>query len=367
MHKNKCRLSWWGAFIAFGYALTANATNVASIDDIINQYKSRGLLSGTLLVDKSGKRTQWNIGLANDSTQVPNGNDTIFLIASDSKAFVAAAIMKLVDEGKLKLSDTLHSFIPEYPRRNLRWGNTEVTLFNLLTHTSGAPEAYETKTIEKRINKTNLTFEDMLNSIKKKSLKFKPGSRFLYLNTGYLLLGEVVHRVSGMPYHEFLRQNFFTPLGLDHTSVGPPTNTSDSVARSYEVDNGARVDYRTKYNLGPLAASDVFADTNIYTDAGDFATWTIAATSGQVVSESSTAQMLTPHLEDYGFGWIVFNDSSGRLAYEHAGDYGDFQSWTRRYPQSEVTVIWLGNQGMRKDSDLDSFIESVCNSALNLR
>jgi len=329
------------------------------IERVVDHYREMGLLSGTLRVRLGDRDLEWDLGLADDGTGVSNTSNTIFLIASDSKAFVAASILKLEETGKLHLQDRLHSWIPEYPSANLTGKNGKiVTLENLLTHTSGIPEAYDAPAIEEKLDRSPLSFTDMMRAVDGQSLRFSPGARYEYSNTGYVMLGEVVHRASGESYTRFLDENILEPLDLSEASVGPPAK--GEVARSYDYRSvdGERVDYRLENGLGPLAASEVFTDTDIYCSPRDLERWTDLVTGGFVLSPESTAAMLTPHLRDYGYGWIIFHDDQGRLAYEHAGDYGDFQSWARRYPDDDVTLTWLSNQAMDLNS-LTQFIDAV--------
>src|SRR5205823_3670052 len=149
-----------------------------------------------------------------DRTETPITADTRFLIASLSKAYCAALVMKLKEQGKLALDDKLSDFIDEYSKAR------QISIFNLLTHTSGVPDAYGA--IEDRIDKEPIEVSDMLDVIKNKRLRFKPGSRFEYSNMGYVLLGEVVRRASGEKYADLMSRHVFEALGLKHTSVGAP-------------------------------------------------------------------------------------------------------------------------------------------------
>jgi CubicO group peptidase (beta-lactamase class C family) len=363
-------LLWLSLVFLSARAHAASPCEIGSPDcgvgAIVSEYASQDALSGTLLLRRNGRTFHWATGLANDATATPNRRDTIFCIASISKSFVAAAILRLAELGLLDIDQPLHDFIPEYPRRHLTGANgMPVTLFTLLTHTSGIPEAYDTPWVENRIDRISLSFEQMIRPIKHLDLEFSPGSRFEYLNTGYLLLGEVVHRVSGIPYAEFLRRNFFLPLGLRHTSVGTPRDSAADVARLYErQDSGQRIDYENEYGLSSLADSPVYADTDIYTSAPDLATWIEKLTGGDVLDAESTRELLTPHQQEYGFGLVIYSDASGRLAYEHAGDYDGYQSWARHYPDEGLTTIWLGNEAL-SDTALDTFYESINAAALD--
>ncbi len=346
-----------GGLISFFSTSGVSESAFARVDAVVQSYKDRGLLSGTLVVGKNGRTKSWDTGLADDRTGAVNGPRTVFLIASLSKSFVAASVLKLVQEGKLDLDDTLAVRLPEYTR------GKAITIRNLLKHVSGVPEAYSTPEIERRIDREPLAFSDMLDAVKSRPLRFKPGARFEYSNTGYVLLGEIVHRVSGETYGGFVRRNFFIPLRLDHSSVGLPAAPGVEVARCYDRADGGRVDIQTEYGLGGLASSDVFADTNVYSSAADIAAWTEAVTSGRALPQALTDEMLTPSASAYGFGWIIFTDEHARAVYEHAGSYRGFQTWMRRYPKEDTTISWLGNEPM-SDNDVFAFIEEVSEASL---
>jgi CubicO group peptidase (beta-lactamase class C family) len=356
------------AFLSFP-PLVASPTCTTSpvecaLQAVIDKYQSQGVLSGSLVVEREGKRYGWGFGLADDFTEEKNEPNTIFAIASLSKSFVSASILRLKDQGKLKLEDTLESYLPEYPRRNLTGRDgTEVTLFHLLTHTSGIHEAYDSPAIDDNIDRVSLTFQDFLKVVKNKRLKFNPGSRFDYSNTGYLMLGEVIRRITGGSYTSFLTQNFLSPLPLTSTTVGPPQSPGMLVARPYLKHGSGREDERDKLGLGPYAASDVYTDTNIYTSADNLAQWAETITSGEVLSADSTNQMLTPHLQEYGFGWDVYSDDQGRKADEHSGQYRVYQSWMRRYPHEDVTMAYVSNQ-QTEEKTLEAFVEEICQAAL---
>jgi CubicO group peptidase (beta-lactamase class C family) len=360
------------ALLAFPPSFVASPTCTGTpvecaLQAVIDKYQARGVLSGSLVVERDGKKYAWGFGLADDLTEEPNEPNTIFAIASLSKSFVAASILKLKDQGKLQLTNPLAFYLPEYPPQNLTGRDgTAVTLFHLLTHTSGIHEAYDNPKIDDNIDKIPLTFSDFLDVIKDKKLKFNPGSRFEYSNTGYLILGEIVRRITGGSYVSFLTANFLTPLSLNLTTVGPPQSPGMLVARPYVPGKPERVDERTKLGLGPYVASDLYTDTNIYTSAGNLAQWAREITSGDELSADSTTQMLTPYLQEYGFGWDIYQDSQGREAYEHEGQYRAYQSWMRRYPHEDVTMAYVSNQ-QTPEKALESFVEEICQAALSAR
>jgi CubicO group peptidase (beta-lactamase class C family) len=339
---------------------------ISSIKEILAKYRARQNVSGSLLVRKQGRDCDWEMGLANDGLSQGIGPDTVFAIASLSKSFAAAAVLKAFEGGSLKLYEPVRTYLPEFTKAQLSKNGTEVTVYHLLTHTSGIAEAYGMPSFYNKISRQKVEFAEVVEAIKNIPLKFEPGTRFEYLNTGYLMLGEIVHRVTGKSYRDFVTSNFLVPLNLAHTSVEFPTSKSDLVAKAYYTDDashkGVRLDLWLDDGITAFATQGLFADTNVYSSTHDLATWGEAVTGGKVLNVLSTAAMLTPHLNEYGFGWIVFKDRSGNLAYEHSGDYLGYQSGIRIYPKTQTTIVWLGNQYVN-DSDYSSFFESIAQAA----
>lgn len=145
----------------------------------------------------------------------PLREDAIFLIASITKPVIAMAIMKLVEQGQLLLSDQVWQIIPEFGKTK----NYSVTIRHLLTHTSGLPDMLDNN-IELRRNHT--PFEGFISEICKAKLLYDPGKSTRYQSMGYALLGEIIQRITGKSYSEYLREEFFLPLGMKDTELGAP-------------------------------------------------------------------------------------------------------------------------------------------------
>ncbi len=292
-------------------------------------FSQNGALSGVLLVNKRGGKTVYSYGLANDCLSVPNAENTTFLIASISKSFVAASIMKLVEQGRLTVSDPISKWLPEYPSENLKKKGVPATLRSLLNHTSGIPEGYLIPEIEEQLDRKPLSFLDFVNPIEKLPLHFLPQTKFEYSNTGYLILGEIIKRASGKFYHDFLKENFLAPAQLNSITVGPGL---DLPAIPYVSVEGKRVSVLEQEGIQSVAASDLYADTNIYSNVNDLNRWIDNILEGKLLSPKTTQEVLAPGLGSYGYGWYVFEDENGRKTIEHAGSYKGFQSWVRKYP-----------------------------------
>lgn len=339
-----------------------------SVEEILQKYDQFGMLSGSLLIRRRGAERYWGYGKADDSTKEAITRPHVFLIASLSKSFVSAAILKLKDQGKLKLEDPISKYLPDLPAATLSYqGRMNVTITHLLHHTSGMPDSYEVPPVSDRIDRTPVEFIHFVEGLKGKELAFEPGKTFAYSNTGYVLLGEIVHRVAGENYSLYLKRELLDPMGLSNTTVGPPKDPSAKIAYSYFFDPLGRIDYRKKLHLNWMGVDECLTDLNIYTNVDDLAAWAKELTTGKRLSEESTKQMLTPNLDDYGFGWGIRHDSQGRLKYSHGGDFDGYQSSMAYYPEEDMTVIWLSNQFMSPVEQLDQFAKRIGDAAFKLQ
>ena len=154
---------------------------------------------------------------------------TIFRIGSITKQFTAAAILKLEERGKLDVNDKLSKYIPDFPRGD------EVALHHLLTHTSGIPN-YTEKPGFMLLVTNPIAIEDLIKSFKNDPYDFDPGTKWIYDNSGYVLLGYIVEKVSGETYEAFLRENFFQSLGMTNTGIygSDLTKTHEALGYSYQ-------------------------------------------------------------------------------------------------------------------------------------
>ena len=216
------RLTRWfgligGALMALAALLAAALPAAAETPS----EKAAALLDGLIetndpglavLVAQDGKILfEKGCGLADREHHVPVIPQTTFLIGSITKQFTASAILKLQEEGKLSVNDKLSKYIPDFPRGD------EVTLRHLLTHTSGIHNYNDDPGFFDRA--TNDTTEAIIEAMKKEPYDFDPGTKWSYVNSGYMMLGYIVAKVSGQSYGDFLRENFFQPLGMTNTGV----------------------------------------------------------------------------------------------------------------------------------------------------
>jgi D-alanyl-D-alanine carboxypeptidase len=268
--------------------------------------------------------------------QLPVDAETTFRIGSITKQFTAASIMMLVQAGKLKLDDTLATYLPDAPHAN------DVTLRELLTHTSGIPGYTELESFD-AASKLPATPEQIVATIAHEPLAFSPGTDWEYSNTNYILLGMVVEKVSGEPYEQFVTEHIIDPLHLDDTSFWNPLLVSHDAGVGYSTVPFEPVLHATDWNW-----DWAWAAGGLNTNAGDLARWDSALDSGTVVTpesftEMSTAQRLKNGTSThYGFGLGVSTFLKRKIVV-HTGGVPGFITENLTVPQDGVAVVVFGN------------------------
>ena len=272
-------------------------------------------------------------GAQSPASMVPVESDTIFQVASVTKQFTAAAIMKLVERGELDLRADVRSLIPE-----LDTGEWVVTVEHLLTHTSGLPNYIE-GTIDPYAPVTHSEVVAMLNGL---PMRFRPGTRSEYNNSGYYLLGMIIERVSGVRYAEFLEQELLNPLGLVESAYcGRPP--------AWPVPQGyVRIGPFGVMFFGAMDMTIPFAAGALCSTAEDLIRWERALVEGRAVSPESYDAMITDYrLESgeptgYGYG-IGVGEWEGHLILSHSGGIPGFSSFLMVAPESGLTVAVVAN------------------------
>ncbi len=327
----RCLFSTLAISIALAVPL-ASAQTVPSIADRMDRaakfYQDRDGFMGVVAVTRDGQIIlQRGYGYANLEWQIPFTPNTRFRIGSLTKQFTATAILLLQEDGKLKTSDPISRFYPDSPAA---WNN--ITLRNLLTHTSGIPDVEFGLVLKFSPH----TPEELMKGITEKPLKFQPGTKSEYANINYMLLGRVIEKASGEPYCRFLTDRIFSPLGLDDT--GCDWNSALVPHRAYGYHPSAG---------GPVAVEDddlssLAGAGNLYSSTGDLIRWTEALHGGKVLSPASLAEMLNPFLDGYGYG-LQIDSSNGTLDISHNGTVDGFFSFLDYIPQTRTTVVVLSN------------------------
>jgi len=260
--------------------------------------------------------------------------DAVFRLGSITKQFTAAAIMLLVEDGRLGLDDDVQSVLTDYPAQGRL-----VTIRHLLNHTSGIANFNSRPDFPER---TDLTLAEVVALFKDLPPDFEPGARYFYSNSGYVLLGAVIEAASGMAYRTFLLERFFRPLGMRQTRYLYDEPIVAKRARGYRMGAKGVENARTMSMTLPHAAGALGSTV------GDLLTWTRALRGGQAVSTESYAAMIAParlndgSLSEYGFGLsaLKFRD---RTAINHFGGINGFATVLTDFPEDDLTVVVLSN------------------------
>jgi CubicO group peptidase (beta-lactamase class C family) len=277
-------------------------------------------------------------GGANLETATPISPASIFHVASVSKPFTALSVLLLVEDGKVALDDDVRRFVPE-------WSLSErVTIRHLLTHTAGLRDAFLLIEMAAPHDGSISTTDQFVALLaRQRGLRFAPGSRFVYDNGGYLLLGEIVRRVSGQSLRAFAEQRIFRPLGMTRTHVHDDTS---------EVVRG----FATGYTRGPSggyrlarAPGGVVGNAGLFTTAEDLLRWANNFAAPRVARPETLAAMQTAgtlaggSAAPYGFGLFV-ERQQGRRTVSHGGEDPGASAYVVRYPDDDLAIAVLCNQ-----------------------
>ncbi|MDC0666409.1 serine hydrolase domain-containing protein [Nannocystis radixulma] len=286
-------------------------------------------------------------GLADLEQGIPVTPDTVFRIFSVTKIFTAAAVMQLVERGQLGLDDPLARFVPEFPRAH------EITIGQLLSHISGIHDYAGSSRV---LEQAGATPDELVRHIAAQPVlfDFAPQTRWSYSNSNYVLLGLIVERVSGRPYHEYLAAHVFPPAGLVRTRVDNGIDLVPGRASGYVPDPRRR----GAFVHGPhLDMSSVYAAGALLSTVPELAAWFTAFFAGRIVGRRAVEKMLAPaRLRDgsvagppgtaafYGLGLRSYC-LDGQRAIGPGGSFSTFSAKVTYYPETELVLVVLTNTG----------------------
>jgi len=323
-------------------------------------------------------------GVRDLPTHTQNTPDTDFRLASFTKQFTAMAIMLLVHDGKLRYDARLTDVFPEFPA----YGNS-LTVRNLLNHTAGLSDYEDLMEKEEKLRgatiwsaEHQIQDEEVLQLLEKASAgKFAPGTSWAYSNSGYVVLGLIVAKVSGMPYRDFLQKRIFTPVDMPHSIVYQKgINEIPNRAFGHSFENGGWV------QSDQSSTSATRGDGGVYSNLEDLAKWDEALQRHTLLSAPEMATALTPvKLNDgsqphwptapdgdnlapgkpvsYGFGWFL-DPYQGHARMWHTGSTMGFRTVIQRYPDDQLTIIVLAN---RSDFDTQAVSDRIAELLLTDR
>lgn len=314
------------------------------IDALMSHRYEAGQPGGVVLVMKDGKVLfRKAYGLASVELGVPMQPDMRFRIGSITKQITAAAVLKLVEEGKLELKAPVQRYLEELPKP---WEG--ITVEQLLNHTAGIPNHTEAATYWSHIREDLPPAKLLDTYVSHQPLDFEPGTKYHYSNSGYILLGMLIEKASGQSYAEFLAKRFFEPLGLKHIRYGSETELIPGLVPGYTKGPKPSA-YRS--------TSQTFASGGLVSDADDVAHWLQALYEGKVLKPESLARMMAStrlkNGQDLGYGFGIGFRTLGNLRLAgHAGGVPGFKSWAEADPASRTIVVILNNTDTPKGDDM---------------
>jgi len=316
------------------------------MDTLISAYTKQYKFNGVVFVAKGGNiLLQKGYGykdFANKKFSDPKG---IFQLGSITKQFTSTVILRLQEQGKLNVQDKLSKYIPDFPSGN------QITIEHLLTHTSGI---YNYTDDNKFLNNESLKHVElsrMISMMESKPLEFKPGSKFRYSNSNYVLLGYIIQKVTGKSYEDVVRQLIFSPLQMTHSGFDfKNLKDTNKVVGYLAFDKSLQL-------IAPLVDSSAsFAAGALYSSVEDMYKWDRALYTGKVISQASLEKAYTPRLNKYGYGWFIDSVNGKRIVQHNGGIFG-FTADFLRIHADDICIVVLCN----KSENLTSITKGLTN------
>ncbi len=310
-------------------------TKIKLIDELL----TKSMFSGSLLIaEKDQILISKGYAFSDYEFDIPNTENTLFRIASITKQMTAAAIMQLIEKKKLNLNDTLNQFIEDYPNGD------KITIYHLLTNSSGIAN-FELESDFYDVYHAKSFDEALINLFKFEPLLFKPGSQFSYSISGYLLLGYIIKKVSGMLYEDYLDKHLFKPLKMNHSGFDHWRKIVKQRAKNYDFIDEQIV------HAEFLDMRIAGAGGGLYSTTGDLFLWQQGLLNNTIMNEESYQMMFTPQIMineyvSYGYGAFlakaVIVDKMRRKNY-HTGGGPGVRSMHTYYPDDQITFILTSN------------------------
>jgi CubicO group peptidase (beta-lactamase class C family) len=330
-------------------AVSASSDLDATVGNFVQREMQRQQVPGVAVAIIRGSDTLLakGYGEANLELRVPVGSDTIFQSGSIGKQFTAVVVMMEVEAGRLALDESVTKYFTDAPQA---W--RPMTVRHLLTHTSGMP-SYSSRDIEQR---RDYSEDEFLKAAYGLPLEFEPGTRWSYSNTGYAVLGFLIHKVSGRFYGEILHDRVFVPLGMKTARIISEEDIVANRAAGYRLVAG-----QVKNQEWIAPTLNTTADGSLYLCINDYIAWDRGLRARALLTPASWAEIYKPAVlksgrtVPYGFGWFV-DRSRGEPWYHHNGGAQGFETSISRYLADDLTVVVLTNLA---DADPSHFVDGI--------
>jgi len=338
---------------------TFGQKKAGKIDELMKLHHDYGLFNGSVLVAEAGKVIyKKGIGLANMEWNIPNMPDTKFRIGSITKQFTSMLILQLVEQGKIKLDGKISEYLPYYRKDT----GEKVTIHQLLIHTSGIPSYTSLPKFMSEVSRDPYPVDEFIKKYCSGDLEFEPGSKFVYNNSGYFLLGAVIEEVTGKTYEEVLKQRILDPLGMKNTGYDHHNAIIPKRATGYDktfdgYENSAYLDMSLPYAAGSL-----------YSTVEDLYLWDRALYTEQLLSKKIKDIMFKPHISamgrSYAYAWAVGKKSFPKskekyMSISHGGGINGFNTLIERLVDHKHLIVLFNNTGGARLAEMSREITNI--------
>ncbi|MDC3333645.1 serine hydrolase [Candidatus Marinimicrobia bacterium] len=327
----------------------------SSLNEYMTACESNGF-SGAILVAKGDSIIlNKGYGLANKKKSFKNTSKTVFDICSVTKQFTGTAILKLAEDEKLELTDSLSSYFMDLPidKRN-------ITIHQLLTHSGGF--AHSIGNGDFNHIPENEYFQQLFDT----DLLFAPGEKYEYSNSGYSILGRIIEIVSGKSYESYLRDELFQPAGMTQTGYLLPKWDSDLVANEYLYNVINKGNHISKYQQDGKITWLLKANGGIQSNQEDMYKWYLALKNNTVLNKQSIEKLTAPHILEYegessyyGYGWVTFQSDRGTKIITHNGFNGVSYYEFMWFPEEDALILFSTNSSTRESTRISFELEKL--------
>jgi CubicO group peptidase (beta-lactamase class C family) len=314
----------------------SNTKSIAAFDSVfIKEFKANEPGASAIVVKKGQVIYKKGVGMADMELNVPVQPDMNFRIGSISKQFTAISILQLAQQGKLNLQDDIKKYIPDYGI------TTPITIEHLLTHTSGIKSYTNVDSFWKQM-RNDLTPRAIIALTEKDTLEFKPGSKWNYNNTGYVMLGYIIEKISGKTYEDYVTDNIFKPAGMNNSFYGSESRIIKNRVKGYKNDGNGFLNSDYISMTLPHAAGSLLSTVE------DLWKWNKALYSYQLLKKEWLDKALKPYIlsdgkpTDYGYG-LSFAKIQGSKTIEHGGGIPGFLTSGIYLPEEDIFVAVFSN------------------------
>lgn len=355
------RTVFLGVFIVAGiFNLSYGQAKADKLDKLVSAYAEYGKFNGSVLVAEKGKVIyKKGLGWADMEWNIPNQPDTKHRLGSITKQFTAMLVMQLVEQGKLKLNVPISTYLPDYPKKT----GDVITIHHLLTHSSGIPNLTSFPGFFKNISRNAYRPVQLVNLFADSTLQFEPGKNYAYSNSGYMLLGYLIEKVTGKSYEQGLQENIFTPLKMTNTGYDHSSPLLKNRAAGYQK-NG-----RHYVHANYIDMSVPYAAGALYSTVEDLYLWDQALYGNQLLRRENMDLLFTRHIPSggsyyYGYGWDIGKIPLGNTAAQietigHGGGIDGFNTQLTRIQANNAFIVLLNNTGGAPLNEMTNAIAAI--------